>query len=333
VLRFQHINYLGFLLLIVLLVAVFLWSLARRRKQLSLLGDEKLVQSLMPGSSVARLQLKFLLLAAALFAGILGLANLQAGSRSAKIERKGIDVMIALDVSRSMLARDASPNRLEKARQLVSKLLEKLGNDRIGLVLFAGRAYVSVPLTVDFSALKMNLATASPDAVPTQGTVLAEAVSMCRQSFNAKETKYKSIVLISDGEDHDEEAMKEVKQAVEEGIMINTIGIGSPEGAPIVDEESGTNRTDEEGKEILTKLNEEELQSIAEAGQGIYRRLGNSDAVADAVARQISSTEQRSFGDTIFTDYASYFQYFLGIAVILMLLESFIPERKKSLAA
>lgn len=297
------------------------------------MGDEHLLDAFMPAGRMSRSRLKFIVLVVALFAGIVGLANLQAGSRSAKIERKGIDVMIALDVSRSMLARDASPNRLEKARQLVSKLLDKLGNDRIGLVLFAGRAYVSVPLTVDFSALKMNLATASPEAVPTQGTVLAEAVSMCRQSFNARETKYKSMVLISDGEDHDEDVMKEVKQAVEEGIMINTIGIGSPEGAPLFDEESGTKRTDEDGKEILTKLNEEELQSIAEAGQGIYRRLGNTDAVADAVARQISSTEQRSFGDTIFTDYSSYFQYFLAVALLLMLLEALLPDYKKTLTA
>ena len=283
----------------------------------------------MPGFSEQRGWVRFGLVAISLFAGILGLANLQAGSKSETIERKGIDVMIALDVSKSMWAKDASPNRLEKSKQLVSKLLDKLGNDRVGLILFAGKAYVSVPLTTDFSALKMNLATASPDMVPTQGTVIGEALSMARQSFNAKETKYKSIVLISDGEDHDEEAINEVEKAVEEGVMINTIGIGSPEGSQIIDEETGQPKTDEDGKEVISKLNEEELSSIATKGQGIYQRLNNTEAVAAAIAKQINTAEQRNFGDTIFTDYNSYFQYFLGISLFLILLEFFIPEFKK----
>jgi Ca-activated chloride channel family protein len=265
----------------------------------------------------------------ALFTGVIGLANLQAGSRSEKIERKGIDVMIALDVSKSMLAKDISPNRMEKAKQLINKLLDKLGNDRVGLIVFAGRAYVSVPLTIDFSALKMNLSAANSDMVPTQGTVIGEAISMARQSFNTKETKYKSIILISDGEDHDEEAMKEVKKAVEEGIMINTVGIGSPDGSPIVDDETGQHKLDESGVEIISKLNEQELQSIASNGQGIYQRLNNTEVCADAIATQINTSEQRNFGDTIFTDYNSYYQYFLAISLLLIIIESFIPERKK----
>jgi len=276
---------------------------------------------------------KFCLLVVALAIGIIGLANLQAGSRTEKIERKGIDVMIALDVSKSMLAQDLSPNRLEKAKQFIARLLEKLGNDRIGLITFAGRAYVSVPLTVDMSALKMNLAGASPTQVPTQGTVIGEAISMARQSFNAKETKYKSIILISDGEDHDEGVADEVKKAVGEGIMINTVGIGSPEGSPIFDPETRANKRDEKGDEVISKLNEKELQEIASAAQGVYLRLGNTDAAADAIAKQISSTEQKNFGDNIFTDYNSYYQYFIGIALLLILIEFFIPEQKKLQAA
>jgi Ca-activated chloride channel family protein len=241
--------------------------------------------------------------------------------------------MIALDVSKSMLAQDLSPNRLEKAKQFIARLLEKLGNDRIGLITFAGRAYVSVPLTVDMSALKMNLAGASPTQVPTQGTVIGEAISMARQSFNAKETKYKSIILISDGEDHDEGVADEVKKAVGEGIMINTVGIGSPEGSPIFDPETRANKRDEKGDEVISKLNEKELQEIASAAQGVYLRLGNTDAAADAIAKQISSTEQKNFGDNIFTDYNSYYQYFIGIALLLILIEFFIPEQKKLQAA
>jgi Ca-activated chloride channel family protein len=328
-LRFQHTEYLWFLLSVVLVVGLFVFRINKRKKQLATIGDKGLVSAMMPTYSESRQWLRFVLIAMALFTGVIGLANLQAGSRSEKIERKGIDVMIALDVSKSMLAKDISPNRMEKAKQLINKLLDKLGNDRVGLIVFAGRAYVSVPLTIDFSALKMNLSAANSDMVPTQGTVIGEAISMARQSFNTKETKYKSIILISDGEDHDEEAMKEVKQAVEEGIMINTVGIGSPDGSPIVDDETGQHKLDENGVEIISKLNEQELQSIASNGQGIYQRLNNTEVCADAIATQINTSEQRNFGDTIFIDYNSYYQYFLAISLLLIIIESFIPERKK----
>ena len=316
-----------------MLAGLFFYRNRKRDAAIRTLGDELLVNALMPRYSKPLRLLKFGMILLALAIGFIGLANLQAGSRTEKVERKGIDVMIALDVSKSMLARDLSPNRLERAKQFVARLLEKLGNDRIGLILFAGRAYVSVPLTVDLSALKMNLAGASPSLVPTQGTVIGEAVSMARQSFNAKETKYKSIILISDGEDHDEGAADEVKKAVGEGIMINTVGIGSPEGSPIFDPETKENKRDDQGEEVISKLNEKELQDIASAGQGVYLRLGNTDAGADAIARQISTTEQKNFGDNIFTDYNSYYQYFIGISLLLILIEFFIPERKKIQAA
>lgn len=327
-LRFQHFDYLWLLTTLPLLALLFVWARAAQRRRLNRVGEMKLLLPLMPGYHPTRLVLKFVLLTAALFTGIIGLANLQNSARAEKIERKGNDVMIALDVSRSMLARDQSPNRLEKAKQLVLRLLEKMGSDRVGLILFAGRAYVSVPLTVDFSALKMNLSTASPNLVPTQGTVLSEAIRMARSCFNPRETKYKNIILISDGEDHDEEARAEARKAAEEGVMICSVGIGTPEGAVIFDEESGQNKTAADGKEIITKLNEKELESLAETGQGIYRRLGSTDAVATAISKRISSAGQRSFGDTVFTDYSSYFQYFLGISLLLMVAESLIPESK-----
>jgi len=329
VLRFQHPEYFWLLLTGFLLVALFYYYNKRRTQSIRKIGDEHLVNALIHGYSKPLRMFKFSLILAALMVGVIGLANLQAGSRTEKIERKGIDVMVALDVSKSMYAKDISPNRLERAKQFVARLLEKLGNDRIGLILFAGRAYVSVPLTVDIAALKMNLAGASPSQVPTQGTVIGEAVRMARESFNTKETKYKSIILISDGEDHDEGAADEVKKAVGEGIMINTIGVGSTEGSLVFDPETNQNKRDENGNEVISKLNEKELQDIASAGQGIYLRLANTDAAADAVAKQISSTEQKNFGDNIFTDYNSYFQYFLAITVLLILIEFFIPERKK----
>lgn len=328
-LRFQHIEALWLLILVIPLIGIYGFAHWQRKRKLENMGDSRLVQKLISNFSQPNRHVKFIALVLAVFVGFLGLANLQAGSRTEKVERKGIDVMIALDVSKSMLAKDVSPNRLEKARLFVTKMLDKLGNNRVGLIVFAGKAYVSVPLTVDFSALKMNLSTVGPQMVPTQGTVLGEAISMARQSFNAKDTKYKSIILISDGEDHDEQASAEVKKAVEEGIMINTVGIGSSQGSTLLDEESGQAKTNENGEPIISKLNEEELQQIASNGQGIYQHLNNTEQTIEAIVRQINSTEQRSFGDTIFVDYNSYFQYFLVVCLLLIGVEFFITERKE----
>ena len=293
------------------------------------MGDEGLVNFQLRNFNLKAYEFKFILLLVALFAGIIGLANLQANAKTQKVDRKGIDVMIALDVSKSMLAKDASPNRLEKAKQFVSKLIDKIGNNRVGLIVFAGRAYVSVPLTIDFSALKMNLSTITPASIPTQGTVLGEAIKMARESFNTQDTKYKSIILISDGEDHDENANKEVKKAVDEGIMINTVGIGSVNGSPIWDEELQENKKDAEGNEIISKLNEAELQTIASNGEGIYAQLNNAENTAKTMATQINATEKKSFGDVVFADYTSYFQYFLLLSLLLISIEFFISERKK----
>lgn len=327
--RFQYIESLWLLLAIPLLMLVYLVWQKNRRKKLSKIGDLHLVNTLMPAYNAQRNHFKFLLKCIAIIFLVVSLANLQSGARSEKVQRKGIDVMIALDVSKSMLAKDASPNRLEKSKQFILRLLEKLSNNRIGLIVFAGRAYTSVPLTIDISALKMNLSTANPDMVPTQGTVLGEAIAMARQSFNSKETKYKSIVLISDGEDHDESVLDEVKKAVDEGIMVNTVGVGSVEGAPIFDEENNANKKDENDVEILSKLNEKELQSIAQNGQGIYQHLSSTEKNVATISNQINSIEQKNFGDTLFVDYNSYFQYFLGFALVLLLIDFFIPSSKK----
>ncbi|MBL7766161.1 MAG: VWA domain-containing protein [Chitinophagaceae bacterium] len=331
--RFQHIEYLWLLWAVVLLSAVYFAAQISRKHKIRKIGDEALVLKLMPGYSAALNNIRFILVLLALVSGIIGLANLQSGARSEKIERKGIDVMIALDVSKSMLAKDAAPDRLEKSKRFIYKLLEKISNNRVGLILFAGKAYTSVPLTIDLSAFKMNLETATPDAVPTQGTVLAEAVNMARAAFNTKDTKYKSILLISDGEDHDEDALDAVKQAVQEGIMIHTVGVGSAEGSPIFDPETGSNKTDQEGQEVISKLNEKELQDIASAGQGNYLLLNNIESAAEQMARHINSAEQRSFGDSMFTDYDSYFQFFLGASLLFLIIEFFIPQRKKMIWA
>lgn len=331
-LRFQDIEVLWLWLLIPILALLYFRYTQHRKKILNKLGDRNLITRLIPAYSKNRQYVKLILSGLTLFFLVLAMANLQGNAKSQKIQRKGIDVIIALDVSKSMLAKDVAPDRLQAAKQCISKLLDQIGNNRVALVLFAGRSYMSVPLTVDISALKMNLATANPDVVPSQGTNLAAALEMARKTFNSKELRYKSIVLLSDGEDHDDKALQEAKKALDEGITIQTIGIGSEKGSTLFDPQTGTNKLDKDGKEVISILNETELQQIASAGKGEYYRLYKPDLTANKLASAINKAEQRDFGVALFTDYDSYFQYFLLVAFLLLLVEFFIPEFKTTLS-
>jgi tetratricopeptide (TPR) repeat protein len=240
--------------------------------------------------------------------------------------------MILLDVSKSMLARDIKPSRLEKAKQFLLRLTDQLENDRIGLILFAGRAYLQMPLTSDHGAARMYIQDASPDAVPTQGTVIGEALSMANTAFNSKERKYKSIVLVSDGEDHDPEAAKVAKQLANNGVMINTVGIGSPDGSAIEDPTTGDLKKDAEGHTVISKLNEAELQSLANTTNGQYLRLDNVDDALITMTQQLESAEKKAMSDAEFIDYKNYFQWFLAAAFVLLLTEFFLSERRRKKA-
>jgi Ca-activated chloride channel family protein len=247
-----------------------------------------------------------------------------------KISRKGIDIMIALDVSKSMLAQDIAPSRLERAKQVISKIIDNSPEDKIGLVIFAGRAYLQMPVTVDHGAAKMYLAAASPDDVPTQGTVISDALDMCYQAFNPKEKTYKSIILISDGEDHDDNALKISKQLGKEGIMINTIGIGSPQGAPIMDPSTGNYKTDDKGQTVITKLNQQELSDIAKDGNGLYQLYSTTNQVADNIKKQLSGIGTSTISDSSYEAFTQYFQYLLGAAFLFFVIEFFISEKSKT---
>jgi Ca-activated chloride channel family protein len=244
------------------------------------------------------------------------------------VNRKGVDVMLVLDVSKSMLARDIKPSRLERAKQLLLRLTEQLTNDRVGLILFAGRAYLQMPLTTDHSAARMYIQSAGPDVVPTQGTVIGDALKMANDAFNSKERKYKSIVLISDGEDHDPEALKIAQTLKNSGVMINTVGIGSPEGSPIVDPATNELKKDEQGQTVISKLNEAELQQLSDVTNGRYIRLDNLDDALITMTQQLDSAEKKALTDAEFIDYKSYFQWFLGVALLLLVAELFWPERR-----
>ncbi len=325
--RFQHQEYFVFLVLVGLAVLFFLFYLLWRNKKIKLFGKEELVTDLMPSYSSVLSKIKFVLLASALFFGVFGLANLQRRGKVEKISRKGIDVMIALDVSNSMYAQDLQPSRLEKAKLFANKLIDKLNGNRMGLILFAGRSYLSVPLTNDIEALKMNLGLASPEIAPTQGTVLGDALQMAYESFNSKDAKHKAIVLISDGEDHDEKAINEARSIGKKGIMLCTVGVGSEQGAPIPLPEGGT-KVDRAGHEVLSKMNDEELNKIARSGQGIFVNLSDIGSSIRDISNRLNQISKTNLGESSLASYSSYFQYFLGLMFLLLLVEFFLPSRK-----
>ena len=267
---FQHREYLialcGIPVMVVLYFLYTNWKIQKIKK----IGDPVLVQQLISDYSPRKFSIKFILITIAFALMAIALANPRRPVGSSNIKRNGIDVMIALDVSKSMLAQDIKPNRLERAKQLISRLIDKMPDNRIGIVVFAGRAYLQMPLTSDLVAAKLYLSTASTEVVPTQGTVIGDALKMCYTSFNAKEKKYKSIILVSDGEDHDESAIKISRSLAEEGVIVNTVGIGSAEGATIEDPITGEPKKDAEGKTVVTKLNEPELKNIAAATSSVF---------------------------------------------------------------
>lgn len=328
-LKWQHIEYLFGLGALPLLGLLLYTLLKWKKKTRARIGDPALVGQLIKNFSPLRWGIKAGLVLLALTAVVLGAANFQRPGRMENVNRRGVDVMLVLDVSKSMLARDIKPSRLEKAKQLLIRLTDKLENDRIGLVLFAGRAYMQMPLTTDHGAAHLYIQDASPDVVPTQGTVIGEALKMANTAFNSKERKYKAIILLSDGEDHDPEALKVAKELAGNGVMINTIGVGSAEGSPIVDPVTNELKKDEQGNTVISKLNEAELQQLADATNGRYIRMDNLDDVLITMTQQLDSVEKKSLSDAAFIDYISYFQWFLGIGLVLLLAEYFLPERRR----
>jgi Ca-activated chloride channel family protein len=329
--HFQYIEY--FIALAAVPLMIFLYSALIKWKQKTAkkIGDPSLVKELTSEYSSKNFLIKFILFICAFTLCVFAVAGLVTPNGSQKIKRKGTDMMIALDVSKSMWAQDIQPSRLERAKQVISKIIDNSPDDKIGLVIFAGRAYLQMPLTVDHEAAKMYLSAASPDDVPTQGTVIADALRMCEAAFNPKDKTFKSVLLLSDGEDHDNDAIKVTKELAKEGIMVNTIGIGSPQGAPIMDPETGQYKKDEKGQTVISKLNEKELSDIAKAGNGIYQLYTNTDAVAANIKNQLANIgKETTTSDSLYMSFKQYFQYFLGAAFILLLIEFFFSEKKNS---
>jgi len=330
--EYEHIEFLPALALLPALVLIFIWVIKQKKDISRKIGNPLLVKELTRSYSPFNFILKFLFLLVAITGIIVAVINIQTPGTSANVKRAGVDVVIALDVSKSMLAEDSKPNRLEKARQLIYKLLDELKDDRIGIVFFAGRAYLQMPLTTDHSAARIYIQNASPDIVPTQGTVIGEALRMSNTAFNSKERKFKSIILITDGEDHDPEAQTLGASLAANGVMVNTIGIGSPEGSPIMDPSTDGYKKDAQGQIVVTRLNETILQQLATSTKGIYIRL---DDVPDAVTKiitQLDTIEKSPLDDAAFRDYDTYYYWFVGLALLLVIAETLWPERKWKLA-
>jgi Ca-activated chloride channel family protein len=327
---FQNISYLYILAAIPFFIALYFYLQYWKKNTKKKIGDERLVNELTKYHSNKKFTVKFILIIAAFASSVIALANLRSVNGRETVSKNGIDVMIALDVSKSMLAQDIQPNRLERAKQLVSKLIDVLGNNRIGIVLFAGKAYLQMPLTADHAAAKMLINTASTDAVPTQGTVISDALKMCYSSFNTKEKKYKQVIVITDGENHDEEAVNITKKMAQEGVRVSTVGIGSPEGATIVDEVTNETKKDAAGNVVVTKLNQTVLQQIADAGNGIYQLFSSTNQTVTALQFQLNNMDKRLVTEESNTSYTSYYQWFIGLALLLLIIELFLSEIKKT---
>ncbi len=325
--QFQHKEFVWLFAGIAILVLFFIGLIQWKKKVKKRIGDERLVNLLISNFSSKHFNSKFIILSAAFAFGVIGVMNPRLPGASDNINRKGIDVAIALDVSKSMLATDLAPDRLERAKQFISKLLKEMPDDRVALVLFAGKAYLQMPLTIDHSAAQMFVSSATPDAVPQQGTVISDALKMSANVFNNPDRKFKAVILISDGEDHDQDAVKTAKTLAQQGVMINTVGIGSPDGAVIIDRVTGQAKKDDAGNTVISKLNEEELKEIARATNGIYIRLQSSDEAVSALKGQLSQIDRKAFRDTSMINFRNYFLWFAAVMFILLLIEQFIPER------
>lgn len=329
---FRFVNHIFFfaLLLIPLLAAFFVFFMLLRKKAMDRFGERSLMKILAPEYSVAKPVIKFILYCLALAALVIALADLQSGSRIEKIKRKGIDLMICLDVSNSMLAQDIRPYRLERAKQAISKLIERLEGDRIGLIIFAGKAYTQLPITTDYASAKLFVSIVNTNMVPTQGTAIGDALKLAASSFG--ESKHnRAIVLITDGEDHEGQVLEQAEAAAKSGIYIYTIGMGLAEGAPIPvfagDIQTGYKK-DRDGNTIISKLDETILKQIADAGKGMYVRANNSDAGLNQVFNDLDKIEKSDIESKQFSDYESRFQYFVALALLILIIDLFIFERK-----
>ncbi len=300
-----------------------------KRRQLSEFGDPELIAQLMPDASKSRPIVKFALLMGALSLLILAAARPQYGQQEKTLKRQGIEVMVALDISNSMLAEDVAPNRLDRAKQMLSKMIDNMVDDKVGLVVFAGEAFTQLPITCDYVSAKMFLNTISPKLIPTQGTAIGAALQTAIRSFGSQESDAgRAIILITDGENHEDDAIAAAKQAQELGIQVFVIGIGKPEGSPIPVPGTNDYIKDRSGQVVVSRLNEEMCQEIAQAGKGAYVRCDNTNTAMRALQQELDRIATTDLETTVYADYNEQYQSFVLIALLLLVIDFFILMRQ-----
>ena len=323
---FAHPQFLLLLLLIpFFFIGLAVWMGARRRR-LRKFGDEALVNDLMPSWSRSKRWVRAIIYSLAFTFLVIGLSRPQIGAKLKEYKAKGAEIMIALDVSNSMLAQDYSPNRLERAKLAISRITDKLQGDRIGLIIFAGSSFVQLPITSDYVSAKMFLSNISTSSVPIQGTAIGDAINTAVRSFSAQSEQSRAIIVITDGENHEDDAVAAAAQAAEVGVKVYTIGVGSQEGQPIPMD--GGLLKDKEGNIVVTRLDEETLKQIAQAGGGAYVHAGNDEFGLTPIISEIQKMQDEEFNSVMFEEYDEQFMYFLGVALALLVLEMLIGERR-----
>lgn len=330
-LRFAHTEFLWALAAIPFFILLFSIVGEWKKRAIASLGDKTVVKQMMPDVSLSRPWLKFVIYVLAYTCIVIAAADPQIGSKTEEVKRKGADLMILLDVSNSMLSQDLAPNRLENAKRAIAQLIDNMHDDRIGLIVFAGQAYVQLPITTDYSAAKLFLNTINTEMVPTQGTAIGAAIDLGMKSFDFKDGTGKAMIIITDGENHEDDAVAAAKNAVDKDVSVHVIGVGSVNGAPIPLYQNGKQvgyMQDENNKTVITKLNEDMCKEIAAAGEGAYVRATNANSGLGIVMDQINKIQRKTVDSKSFKDFEDRFQFFIALAIILLVAEFFITNRK-----
>ena len=326
--RFANPEFLYLLLVLPALVVFYIYAVIQKRRAVKRYGNPALLAELMPDVSPKRQHLKFWFSFAAIALIIFVIAGPQFGSKLETVKRQGVEIMVCLDVSNSMLSEDVSPSRLDKAKQMLAKLTDGLSNDKVGMIVFAGDAFTQLPITSDYISAKMFLSSISPEMISTQGTAIGAAINLAARSFTPNESSDKAIIVITDGENHEDDAVGAAKMASEKGIHVNIVGIGDPKGAPISMGSANNYLKDNAGNVVITKLNEQMCQEIAAAGNGMYVRADNTNSALRALQKEIEKMNKTEMDSKVYSEYDEQFQILAWIALVLLIADVLTLDRK-----
>ena len=332
--RFENVIFLYGLALVPFLIILYILSRNWRKRRLNSIGDIELINKLVNDASTVKPLIKFILHLFGFSFLLIAIANPQIGSKLEEVKREGVEIMLAVDVSNSMLSEDIKPSRLERTKQSISKLIDKLENDKIGIVIFAGKSFLQLPLTTDYSSAKLITSTLSPELVSTQGTAIGSAIELCLESFSESDKRNRTIILLTDGENHEDDAISAAEKAKEKNITIHSVGMGSIDGGPIPIMQNNQVmgfRKDNEGNVIMTKLNATALEQIASTTNGKFVRASSTELDLSELITEISQMDKTEFESKIFTDFDSKFQIFLILALFFITLELILSDRRNKI--